>query len=146
MTMTRPAPRQDPQERAYWDHVSRQELRLQCCTDCSAFRYPPSPVCPACGAAASGWQLLSGRGEVVAWTVFHRSYFPGLPAPYAVVSVRTEEGPLLVGNLTGPAAPSVGLAVRAVFHSTRFDDGTEGMICQWVPADPDLPNKEGVSP
>lgn len=145
MTGIRPSPRPDPLERMYWDHVARDELRLQCCGGCHTFRYPPAPVCPDCGSDDAHWRALSGAGEVVAWTVFHRSYFPGLPAPYAVVSVRTAEGPLLVGNLTGPAPPSVGLAVRAVFCPARFEDGTEGQICQWAPADPALPSPEGVS-
>lgn len=146
MTGLRPSPRRDPLERIYWDHVARHELRLQCCNDCGAMRYPPAPVCPDCGSNAADWHALSGAGEVVAWTVFHRSYFPGLPAPYAVVSVRTAEGPLLVGNLIGPAPPSVGLAVRAVFCPAHFEDGTEGSICQWAPADPALPSPEGVLP
>lgn len=146
MTGLRPSPRRDPLERIYWDHVARHELRLQCCNDCGAMRYPPAPVCPDCGSNAADWQAISGAGEVVAWTIFHRSYFPGLPAPYAVVSVRTAEGPLLVGNLTGSIPPSVGLAVRAVFCPAHFEDGTEGSICQWAPADPALPSPEGVLP
>ena len=146
MTGLRPAPRSDALERIYWTHIARQELRLQCCAACHSYRYPPAPVCPDCGGTAADWRALSGTGEVVAWTVFHRSYFPGLPAPYAVVSVRTAEGPLLVGNLTGPAPPAVGLAVRAVFCPARFEDGTEGRICQWAPADPALSSPEGVSP
>ncbi len=132
MTMLRPTPRQDALERTYWNYVARHELRLQCCTDCNRYRYPPAPACPDCGETNAEWRPLTGKGHVVAWTIFHRSYFPNLPTPYAVVSVQTDEGPLLVGNLIG-ASPSIGLPVQALFEETRFDDCTTGSICQWQP-------------
>ncbi|GAA2814949.1 hypothetical protein EDC40_107254 [Aminobacter aminovorans] len=136
MTIVRPSPRKDPLECAYWDYAAKGELRLQCCMACNRFRYPPAPACADCGSAKAEWRLLSGRGRIVTWTVFHRSYFPALPAPYAVVSVATEEGPLLVGNLIGTSEPpEIGASVLAEFENAQFDDGKIGRICQWRPAD-----------
>lgn len=134
MTEKRPAPRKEALEREYWDHVARHELRLQCCAGCNRYRYPPAPTCPDCGAMAADWRPLSGHGRILAWTVFHRSYFRALPAPYVVVSVQTDEGPLLVGNLIGLTHPTIGLPVRAVFQHIHFEDGTTGSICQWEAA------------
>ncbi|PTW99449.1 Zn-ribbon domain-containing OB-fold protein [Pararhodobacter aggregans] len=132
MTPQRPAPRPDPLEAQYWAHVAQGRLCLQACDDCGTFRYPPSPVCPDCESAAATWTDLSGRGQIVAWTIFHRSYFPGLQAPYTVVSVETAEGPLLVGNLIDSDGPPViGSPVEAVIQPADFTDGTSGRICHW---------------
>jgi len=146
MTGPRPAPRADADEQAWWGFVADRELRLQRCTDCGAWRYPPGPACPDCGAAQSTWVPLSGRGRVLAWTIFRRTYFPGLPAPYTVISVATDEGPLLVGNLVphSDTPPPIGAPVQAVFADARFEDGTGGRICQWRLAGSDTnPSSEG---
>jgi len=34
----------------FWDGTARGELRIQRCGGCGALRYPPGPMCPACGA------------------------------------------------------------------------------------------------
>lgn len=137
MTDARPAPRPDALEAEYWRHVAQGRLCLQACDPCGSLRYPPAPVCAACGSAAARWQPLSGTGRIVAWTVFHRSYFPALPAPYTVVSVATEEGPLLVGNLVDHAGPpAIGACVTARIDPATFDTGATGGICQWRLADP----------
>ena len=132
MTPQRPTPRPNPLEAQYWTHVAQGRLCLQACDACGTFRYPPSPVCPQCAGAAASWTDLSGRGQIVAWTIFHRSYFPGLRAPYTVVSVETAEGPLLIGNLIdGDGPPVIGTPVEAVIQPADFTDGTSGSICQW---------------
>ncbi|MEI5677059.1 OB-fold domain-containing protein [Mesorhizobium sp. CGMCC 1.15528] len=48
------------------------------------------------------WKAVSGRGKIVSWVVFHRKYFDDFPPPYNATTVRLEEGPLIVTNLTGP--------------------------------------------
>lgn len=139
----RPAPRPDPLERDYWGHVAKGRLALQACADCGDLRYPPSPVCPSCGSGHAAWQPLSGRGRIMAWTIFHRSYFAGLAAPYTVISVETAEGPLVVGNLVGHVGPPViGAEVMARIDPAVFDDGTTGSICQWRLTAPRIPSGE----
>lgn len=135
MTAGRPRPRQGIYDEPFWQHVSQGELRLQQCTSCSHLRYPPAAMCPRCMSFDAAWQPLSGRGTVFAWTVFHRQYFPQLPAPYAVVSVRTEEGPLLIGNLVDCEIGALrhGMPVRAVFADVEADDGN-WKLCQWTAA------------
>ena len=138
-TLTRPAPILGVHDRPYWDFVARGELRLQRCGECGAFRYPPGPRCPQCLSQRAEWETLSGRGQVLGWTVFHRQYFPELPVPYTVVSIETAEGPLLIGNLvnSGDRRPEIGMAVRATFEAATGPDGP-WRICQWEP-DPDGP-------
>lgn len=147
MSPERPAPRPDPLEAEYWAEVAQGRLCLQACDACARFRYPSAPLCPDCGSSAATWTPVSGRGTIVAWTIFHRSYFPALPAPYTVVSVATREGPLLVGNLLefdGP--PRIGASVEAVIRPARFADSIAGSICQWRPVPPQSRSPQGDLP
>lgn len=116
-----------------WEYAKRQELRLQRCSDCDEFRYPPGSHCPKCLSENFQWTRLSGRGRVCAWCVFHRQYFPEIPVPNTVVLAQTEEGPIIVANLVG-ATPDVlrlDLAVEITFEPVRWASGGEGMIFQW---------------
>ena len=133
--LQRPRPIMGVYEKPFWNHVQNRELRLQRCAACSHVWFPPGPVCPACLGDDWRFEPMSGRGRVVAWTVFHRAYFKELPAPYAVVSVALDEGPLLIGNLHGvdPAAIRLDLPVRVTFEPVASPDG-EWLIFQWEPA------------
>ena len=138
----RPAPQRSIFDRPYWEYASRGELRLQRCAACGEFRYPPAPVCPECLADEHDWEPLSGRGSLLAWTVFHRRYFPEIPVPYVVAAVLTPEGPLLVGNLVGVDGRGLthGMPLRAVHQDVTTPDGAL-RICQWTP-EPHLSNDE----
>ena len=132
--LTRPRPMTGIHEKLFWDAIQQRELRLQRCRACRHVWYPPGPVCPSCLSADWQFERMSGRGRVLAWTVFHRQYFKTLPVPYNVVSVELEEGPMLIGNLQGEAAqaPRVDLPVHVVFEPVAAEDG-EWLICQWAP-------------
>jgi uncharacterized OB-fold protein len=142
----RPQPRPSVHDGPYWRYAAAGELRLQRCAACGHVRYPPGPACPECLAAEHSWERLSGTGELLAWTVFHRPYFPDIPVPYVVLAVRTPEGPILIGNLAGAgrADGSVlrhGMAMRAVHeHVTGPDGGWQ--LCQWSPAESRPSTKE----
>jgi uncharacterized OB-fold protein len=143
--ISRPAPMLGLFDQLYWRHVASGELRLQRCQCCAAFRYPPGPSCPDCLTTDHTWEALSGKGTLLAWTVFHRQYFPQFPVPHLVAAIRTEEGPILIGNLVGAAESELwhDMPVRAIFEDTKFDlaaipdtvvpDGG-WRICQWEPA------------
>ena len=116
-----------------WEYAKRQELRLQRCSDCGEFRYPPGSHCPQCLSENFEWTRLSGRGRVCAWCVFHRQYFPEIPVPNTVVLAQTEEGPIIVANLvgSGPDVLRLDLRVEITFEPVRWASGGEGMIFQW---------------
>ena len=44
---------------------------------------------------------MAGRGKVLSWTTFHRSYFPEYPAPHTVMVLELNEGPLFVAYPVG---------------------------------------------
>jgi uncharacterized OB-fold protein len=131
--LSRPSPRRGVYEDPFWEHVQRQDLRLQRCDVCGRFRFPPAPVCPECLADAFDWAPLSGAGTVLAATVFHRRYFPQLPVPYTVVAVEIREGPILIGNYVNAGGPAAcGDPVRLTYEEVAGepDDWT---IYQWEP-------------
>jgi uncharacterized OB-fold protein len=129
----RPAPVLGLYDIPMWEYINRGEFRLQRCTDCGEFRYPPGSHCPGCLSEKCEWTRMSGRGRVFSWCVFHRQYFPEIPVPNPVVLVETEEGPIVVANLVGsdPEVLRVDLPVEMTFEPVRWSNGAQGMIFQW---------------
>jgi uncharacterized OB-fold protein len=85
----------------FWRYMKEEgEMRLQCCSECGAFRYPPAPVCAECLSPDYEWKTVSGGGELLSWIIFHKQYLPEYPAPYNVIAVRLDEGPIIISNLT----------------------------------------------
>lgn len=80
----------------FWESASRDELRMQRCSSCSTYRYPPGACCPNCLSLEAEWVPVSGKGRVLSWTTIHRHYLPAYPPPYTVVVVHLEEGPILI--------------------------------------------------
>jgi uncharacterized protein len=131
MSVTRPKPILGVYEKPFWDWIQKRELRLQCCEN-GHYRFPPGPCCPNCASTAFSWERISGEGQLVSWTIFHRQYFPGLPLPYTVICGALAEGPLLVANLTGAPAGELRLDMRLhiVFEECRTKEG-DFVIYQW---------------
>ena len=135
--LSRPRPIMGVYERPFWNAVQARELRLQRCGGCGHVWYPPGPVCPQCLSEDWSFSRMCGRGRVVAWTVFHRQYFPELPVPYLVASIALEEGPLMIGNVLGlaPDAARLDLPVAVDFERASGKDG-EWLIVPWRPVEP----------
>jgi uncharacterized protein len=121
----KPRPIVSPIDKPYWEFLRKHELRLQRCGDCSAFRFPASPVCAECGSARYSWERSTGKGEVFSWVVFHKSYFPSFAAniPYNVTMVRLDDGPMFIANIVGidNAAIKRGMPVEIVFDDVAED-------------------------
>jgi uncharacterized OB-fold protein len=135
--LQRPEPRKNVYEAPFWDFVQRHDLRLQRCSACGSFWYPPGPMCSRCLSNAWEWVALRGEGRLVSWVVFHRQYFPELPVPYHVAAVETAEGPLLIANLINLRDTQllrVDLPVRLVYETAITAAGEAWEIYQWAPA------------
>jgi uncharacterized protein len=128
-------PRMALYDEPYWGFVQKGELRLQKCSACGAVRYPPSPTCAKCLSPDHEWHVLSGRARLVSWARFHRQYLPEFPVPYVIVSVETEEGSLLIGQLRDAEGTqlTVGMKMEPVFETIDTVDGPF-RICQWKPS------------
>ena len=86
----------DPYAERFWEFTGQRELRLQRCTECDRFRWPPGPICDGCLSEDYDWSEVSGRGTLLTWVTYRRPYFPEYPAPHTVIMVELEEGPLFV--------------------------------------------------
>jgi uncharacterized OB-fold protein len=117
-----PLPAITDDTRPFWDACRRHALAIQRCTECGAFRHPPSPVCWRCRSFTHTWAPVSGQGTVFTYAVVHRAFVPGLePAlPYIVVLVALDDAPgvRLLTNLVGTAAADlrIGLPVEVCYE------------------------------
>jgi uncharacterized OB-fold protein len=115
---TTPPPVMGIYDKPMWDSINKREMSLQCCSDCEKYRYPPGPVCPVCLSPSSNWRPVSGRASILSWVIFHRQYLSAYPAPYNVIAVRLEEGPVMISNLAGqePEGAWIGRDVNLIYH------------------------------
>ena len=104
-----------------WESIDAGALKLQCCADCGAWRYPPAPVCASCLSEAVEWKPVSGKGTVMSWVVFHRKYFDDFPPPYDAMAVRLDEGPIIVTNLAGEAPEGSWIGRKVVLEYVEHD-------------------------
>ena len=96
MATARPIRSMDPYAEQFWAYTQKKELRLQKCSDCGKFRWPPGPTCDQCLSDEAEWAAVAGRGKVLSWTTFRRKYFDEYPAPHTVIVLELDEGPLFV--------------------------------------------------
>lgn len=100
-----------------WESVDARQMRLQRCTRCGTFQYPPGPGCHACLSMDLEWIPIGGGATILSWVIFHRQYLPAYPAPYNSIAVRLDEGPIMISNLEGekPSGTWIGERVRLVY-------------------------------
>ena len=70
MATPRPIRSMDPYAQAFWAYTQKKEFRLQQCSECNKFRWPPGPSCDNCLSDQCEWALMKGRGQVLSWTTF----------------------------------------------------------------------------
>jgi uncharacterized OB-fold protein len=120
MAYTKPIPIVIDENRPFWEATKRNELLLQCCRDCGAYRFPPNILCVECSSTACDWKPVSGRGKVYSFVIFHRAYHPGFAdeLPYAVACIELAEGPRLMSNIVGipPDQVRCDMPVEVVFE------------------------------
>ncbi len=124
--MTRPViPAANADTKPFWDGCLRDELLLQQCASCHAYRHPPAPICPNCLSDRHAWVPASGRGAVYTFVVVRESRARGWDkmVPYVVAVIELEEGPRMLSNLTNvePEAVTIGMPVEVIFEEL---DGT----------------------
>jgi len=126
----------DPWTEPFWQAASEHRLVAPKCTNCGAFRMPPSPFCWSCRRQDVEWVELSGRGTVYTFIIARRALIPQLapamPNVVAVIELDDAPGCRLVGNVLGidPEAVEIGMAVEVA-----WDDIDETVtIPRFVPA------------
>jgi uncharacterized protein len=122
-TPATPRPVSGLYDRPMWDSIRAHRFALQRCRDCGTFRYPPGPACPDCLCLEAEWVPLAGGAEIMSWVVFHRGYLPAYPPPYNVITVRLDEGPMMVANLEGPEPQGSWIGRRVRLCYATMPDG-----------------------
>ena len=124
-------PKVDPvwDDREFWEHCRKRELRFQACADCGTPRHPPTPVCGACHSMKVQWIEAPAGAELFSFT---RVHYPSHPAvkgnlPYVVGLVVFPDlpGVKLVSNVTDADDVRIGMKLEL-----WWDDAGDG---QWLP-------------
>lgn len=103
----------------YWEAAAAGQLAIQRCLACGHRQLPPRATCEACGAAAFGHEVASGRGVVHAFTVVERALLAELRehVPYVLALVDLAEGPRVTTLLRVPPTDvTIGLPVVVAFE------------------------------
>lgn len=120
MSVPRPQPRLDADNRPFWTGGARGELRLMRCRDCATFIHPPRPVCRHCLSENVSPEVVAGTGVVDTYTVNHQKWHPELQVPYVIARVAIDGAPgvLLTTNIVGCAVGDVDIGdrVRVTFE------------------------------
>lgn len=113
------------------DH--RYRLVAHRCENCKRVYFPPRDVCPTCHRESIGKMKnfdLSGKGEVVSFTVVHEAPSPfARQKPYVLAIIKLDEGPSLTAQIVDCESSEVdmGSRVHSVFRKVS-EDGKSGII------------------
>jgi uncharacterized OB-fold protein len=87
------------------------------------FRFPASPVCADCDSDRFAWTQTTGRGALLSWVVFHKSYFTSFndDIPYNVALVQLDDGPVICANIVGTDNDRLvkGMRLKALFDDVN---------------------------
>ena len=109
----------------FWQYCNNGEFRLQRCSGCGKYLWPPSPVCDECLSEDLTWTLVSGKGKVFSYCTFERQFYPECPAPWHVILVQLEEGPWFISNPKDIPESEIasGLPVKTTFIDCEDEQG-----------------------
>ena len=120
MAASRPLPRLDELNRAFWTGGRDNELRLMRCRDCAAFIHPPRPVCSHCLSENVAPEAVAGTGVIDTFTLNYQKWHPAMDVPFAIARVAVDGAPgvFLTTNIVGcaPEAVAIGDRVRVTFE------------------------------
>ena len=119
----RPLPGPDTVSTAYWEAAARGELLYQECPTCGNRQFYPRAMCTACAADVE-WRQASGRGTVHTFTVIRQNLAKPFREvlPYVVAMVELDEGPRMMGNVTGCDADDVHIGMAVECYVVKVED------------------------
>ena len=101
----------------YNEALKKNKLLGLKCNSCGAITVPPKMVCRQCTNSDMDIVELSGRGKIQTFTtVFVAPEGREDECPYIIVLVELDEGPWIMGNLTGinPSAATLELIDKRI--------------------------------
>ena len=117
-------PQPTPEAQPFWDAVRRHELILPRCRACGQLHYYPKDLCPACLSRDLEWVRCTGRGKLYSYVISHRpAQGFAEEAPDITAVVELEEGPRIMGTMTG-IGPNLqrlrmNMPVEILFHEVE---------------------------
>jgi uncharacterized OB-fold protein len=129
----RPVPRPDHVSAPYFAACARGELLIQRCPECGHRQHYPRPLCLECGADPE-WETTAGRGTVYTYTIVRQmgvEPFKG-ELPYVVAMVELDEGPRMLGNVTGCPVEDVTVGMPVEVYMVKV--AADVAVPYWRPA------------
>lgn len=118
--MSGPLPTLEEPYTFFWKSGEQGELKMQRCQNCSLWIHPPTEICRQCHSEQLEPEALSGIGTIVAVTINHQPWMPGLEVPYTIAIVELDEqaGLRLTSNIIGDNAldSQIGQRVEVCFE------------------------------
>ncbi|HJO24427.1 MAG: OB-fold domain-containing protein [Myxococcota bacterium] len=113
-------PRVTDRNRHFWQGGKEGRLQFLRCRACATWVHPPQPVCPECLGKDLVPEPVSGRAQVLTFTLNHQPWVPAPDHPYciAIVEIEEQEGLRLMTNVVhcAPEEVAIGMPVRVVFE------------------------------
>ena len=118
----------------YNEALKQNKLLGLKCKQCGTITIPPKIVCENCASADLDIMELSGKGKIQTFTtVFVPPEGRETECPYVIVLVELDEGPWIMGNLTGIDPNKVTMDImdekvkmgHAVFPGDKYSAGDE---------------------
>lgn len=109
MSVEKPEPVINADNRPFWESCRTHALTFQKCASCGYVRWPAAYLCPECLSAHSSWVPVSGKGEVFSYVVYHVAHHPAYldEVPYVVALVDLDGGPRFLSTIGGCAPDEV---------------------------------------
>jgi len=118
----------------FWREIpQRYNILANECGSCNRVFFPPKESCPDCRRKSMGKMKevkLSGKGEVVTYTIIHvgQEDFEE-QVPYAIAIIKLDEGPQITAQIVDCELDEVkiGMKVESTFRKIK-QDGSTGAI------------------
>ncbi len=120
----------------FWHSGARGHLEMLACQEpqCTKIVHPPTPLCPWCHSAKLAPRRLSGKAQLVSYTVNHHPWIPGSD-PYVIALVAIDEQPdvRLTTNLVDCSLEQlrIGMELEVTFELAGGDPGDPEAV--WLP-------------
>ena len=131
---TRPVPAADGVDSPFWAAAAEGRLVVQHCRDCGTRQFYPRALCVTCGEDPE-WEDVSGRGVLHTFTIIRQNGAEPFKdeLPYVVGIIELDEGPRMMGNVTGCPVDSVFIGMPLAAYAVKVEDGIG--IVFWEPAE-----------
>ncbi|GAB7551214.1 OB-fold domain-containing protein [Novosphingobium sp. 11B] len=94
---------------SFWNAAAHGRLEFQKCGACGHVQFPPRHQCATCWEVDLQPLESAGKGTVESFTIVRRAPLAEFrdKVPYAIASIRVQEGPRMITNILGNDALTV---------------------------------------